>query len=696
MTYSPPSTHDAYSILSSRYQLSSCPPTLEEIDEETKKLINQVMPSTGAHPAWLCFREADTQPPITQESLAELDMPRIINNPKLRHDVNFDKELHFRPNLDGSKGKQKMAKADQYWRALEAEFVLYGQVQFGRAQSLENEAYWDRIMEASLKRLPSVFKAIQEILKTLVPDYDQKAVQERLDVDHIMQQIQNGVCDLIDLGNWLAKVLKNHCAPMRDSLVDGMQKEIRRGATENRAEKLVNGLRQLMTILEAMKLDVANHQIRHMRPLLIDDTINFQRRYNSHRIGLGKIDVDSAKTWLRREMDNLVTLNHNPTQLQALTSGMLRDLIYNPESSSSSSSRSSTPPTFYLDSDRLRTLRSDFHAQVYHSICREIMFQSSPISRINISAATSHAAASKLQRSLTSIVGATTLHRFPDKTENIAVEILRVMQRFLMPHDTTQHPFDSDLLYRIESRLRSTLHCGSDSFLECAEQLFSRLEPGLQRKVNDHRRFTAVDLQDMLAISTSGSSGTSSTSSSFSPSGATPTLISLSAIGAKLTPPGSSAPNNPFDSHSNPSDGQSTECFLDNETEEDLLRRLAHILVLHWQVWADLVYLSVEPTTLDHSPGRCETPASTPSSGVSPAGSRESLNGDGAVLSHAGSCTSLGFGGEREERSRLDERELFCGGQDGIWRSETEDEVDMSAADEDGDVEMSDRENSPQ
>ena len=43
------------------------------------------------------FRNASTHLPITPDSPAELDMPRTINNPKLRHNVNFDRELHFRP-----------------------------------------------------------------------------------------------------------------------------------------------------------------------------------------------------------------------------------------------------------------------------------------------------------------------------------------------------------------------------------------------------------------------------------------------------------------------------------------------------------------------------------------------------------------------------------------------------------------------
>lgn len=54
-------------------------------------------------------------PPITNLSLAELDIDAIINNSKLRHDVNFDRELHFRPNLDGERARQKVKAQDSCW-----------------------------------------------------------------------------------------------------------------------------------------------------------------------------------------------------------------------------------------------------------------------------------------------------------------------------------------------------------------------------------------------------------------------------------------------------------------------------------------------------------------------------------------------------------------------------------------------------
>ena len=38
------------------------------------------------------------EPPVTKKTLSELDVNKIVHNPKLRHDINFDPDLHFRPN----------------------------------------------------------------------------------------------------------------------------------------------------------------------------------------------------------------------------------------------------------------------------------------------------------------------------------------------------------------------------------------------------------------------------------------------------------------------------------------------------------------------------------------------------------------------------------------------------------------------
>ncbi|TEY74744.1 hypothetical protein BOTCAL_0070g00100 [Botryotinia calthae] len=48
----------------------------------------------------------------------ELDLNQIIQNPKLRHDVKFDPDLHFKPNLDGERGQRKNFKSDVFWKLL--------------------------------------------------------------------------------------------------------------------------------------------------------------------------------------------------------------------------------------------------------------------------------------------------------------------------------------------------------------------------------------------------------------------------------------------------------------------------------------------------------------------------------------------------------------------------------------------------
>jgi hypothetical protein len=163
------------------------------------------------------FRDASIQIPINPDSLAGLDIPRIVNNPKLRNDVNLDRDVHLRPNLGGVKGKHRTRLADDYWEALEAELYILDLVRRMKAQSEEKgrSRYRGALLRESRKRLPSIFEAVRDILTTLVPYHDQANIIKRLDIDLLVQQIDNGIYNLVDLANWLEKVLKSHGAPMR-------------------------------------------------------------------------------------------------------------------------------------------------------------------------------------------------------------------------------------------------------------------------------------------------------------------------------------------------------------------------------------------------------------------------------------------------------------------------------------------------
>jgi hypothetical protein len=194
------------------------------------------------------FTSATTEPPITKKSLGELDISSIINNSKLRHDVNFDRELHFRPNMDGPKGRAKREAHNGYWFAVTAELDLYRWM-------LEASVPVEVVRQCQ-KRIPTMFDTIKEILRNLVPERDQQAVDQHLDCSMVMQEIEKGVCDLVNIAQWLAKLLKRHCAPMRDDMVDRMVEKIQR---ENSAS-ISEGLCDLFGVLEAMKLVFALNQ----------------------------------------------------------------------------------------------------------------------------------------------------------------------------------------------------------------------------------------------------------------------------------------------------------------------------------------------------------------------------------------------------------------------------------------------------
>lgn len=198
------------------------------------------------------FRHAAELPPITKQSLSELDIDNIVKNIKLRHDVNFDRDLSFRPNNEGSKGHQKSRQSQQYWLALEAELHLYTRLFKGTPplRYVESSVYF----QCAQRRVPKMFKTIHEVLKSLVPERDHERVDEHLDVPMLMQEIERGVCDMVALVEWTARLLKEHCAPMRDGWVDEMVVFMRNGAATQDLGVIVQSLRKLLAMLETMKL----------------------------------------------------------------------------------------------------------------------------------------------------------------------------------------------------------------------------------------------------------------------------------------------------------------------------------------------------------------------------------------------------------------------------------------------------------
>lgn len=307
---------------------------------------------------------ARRHPPVTKKTLSELDLPCIMSNINLRMDANFDRDLHFKPDLDGEKGRRKRKEAADYWDSMASEIAIYAfqaaqpEPAEGSDSTSSPKASGKRTFEP---RLPGMFETLQEVLKTLVPERDHPSVMQNLEVSLLMQQVRKGVLDMVALAGWLAALVKTHCAPMRDEWADRMVEQITSGSQSQDPKEIVNGLQTLFAILEAMKLDVANHQIRTFRVLLIEDTVPFLTEYFEGKINHGGIQIETARQWYLSARDRALLEDEQKSPsssqpddmkpLDALFRGISDQLLqFNPPTA--------FPETFLFDSDRLWQLRS--------------------------------------------------------------------------------------------------------------------------------------------------------------------------------------------------------------------------------------------------------------------------------------------------------------------------------------------------
>ena len=203
---------------------------------------------------------AQVQPPITKATLSELDLERFSTDPQLRHDVYIDRGVSFRPMVNGLAAREKRQQADWYWDALVIEFALHitrRQLAVQRAGGFPcMTSPWLRLTNPDWApmRLPTMFEVIKEITKTLVPQLEWAMVDARLDVALLIQELEQGVCDVNGLIEWLGTLLLGSCSPMRDTLVEEMVSTVQEGVRTAHARVIVNGLRDLFGILEIMKL----------------------------------------------------------------------------------------------------------------------------------------------------------------------------------------------------------------------------------------------------------------------------------------------------------------------------------------------------------------------------------------------------------------------------------------------------------
>ena len=478
------------------------------------------------------LRDTAHRPPVTTETLQELDLQWIQNNVNLRVDVHYDHDLHFMP-VSGRRGEEKRLEARNYWHCLELELRIYQQSSNGECQICICQP---PTSTSFIPRLPSLFAELRKLLFILVPERERIEVDQTLDVDLLMQQIRNNALDIVRLSTWLSDLLTTHCAPVRDEWAEDMARKISDGARQADMASLVVGLEKLFSFCEAMKLDVANHQIRTFRTPLIEDGVSFQQDYFSTRIQNGKLDIRSSRNWFLSVDQKLLEQGElSVSGSDVLIAGLVELCVF-PDLH--------VPKTLKHDMTRIRQMQEECQDILHLRICLQVFDWSvyQLFGRDFNPSAMHQALKTGMKTRIMDLTdgeaGAeeSTIDLWQTNIESIAIEVTRALSAVARTANRVIPPGVQQVLCCEVNRRFKDKKAGHD--------LASQLGAGLRSQASSHaetfRRLPALRISEVQKQYQQDRQSRAS---------------------ARLMP-----------------------------DVEDISRRLAHIATIHWEVWGNLAY----------------------------------------------------------------------------------------------------------
>lgn len=471
--------------------------------------------------------------PVNKETMKELELGAIQNNTSLRIDLCFDDHLVFQP-IKGRKGEEKQRQARVFWESLSLELEADRHALQGDCIECAKEQSLGVVSDTHIpSRLAVFFTALRDLVEMLVPDKDKKEILKGLDVDDLVRKSRVGSLDAPEFSTWLAQLLMTHCAPLRDGMARQMNQQISDGARMNNMDLLVEGLETLLSLLEHMKLDVANHQVRSFKLLLIADTVPFLQDCFSKMCEDQQIDLKSSRKWFmdlqkREHCQKKSDFDNFLSGSVALCRFPLKWL----------------PTTFSYDKDRLACLRHEVLDLTQLRICMN-HFEQLALAQKGRRPTVVEAAniTDRFLRFISSDDATNESEAVDCHVEEIAAEIVRavsVMSTGVQPQTPEQVTCQVDVqqaIDELEDRLK--------------REQFSVMSEVIE-ELTERTAYHASQFQKLDTLQMSNAQRVWSTN-------------------------------------------RALKNFLPAPDMEDIARRLAHIIIIHWSVWVNLAYLEDQP-----------------------------------------------------------------------------------------------------
>lgn len=235
---------------------------------------------------------------------------------------------------------------------------------------------------------------------------------------------------------------------------------------------------------------MANHQIRSLRPLLIQDTVTFQQNYFLRRIAGGDISIGPAQVWYAnaREDESFGRVSDGDGQIATFFRSLCKLLLpFNPPES--------FPSTFKIDVDRLQQLRSDVRDTVNLKVCDKLF--SNLLSRNGYAGPPTTGLLNSVRSTCFSILedfeGET---RWANHSKNVALEITRLAHNVCGTKGLS-----ADLEYA-EDFLAKVIGSGLGCWSQMLKDTENNIWPSLIESVNAYQHLSPLDILNQVEAHT--------------------------------------------------------------------------------------------------------------------------------------------------------------------------------------------------
>lgn len=174
-----------------------------------------------------------------------------------------------------------------------------------RVKEIVHKAFWD-CLSVQLSEDPPTYdhaiKLVGEIKETLLsfllPGHTslRNQITEVLDLDLIKQEAENGALDISKLAEFIIGIMGTLCAPARDEEVRKL-KDIK---------EIVSLFRAIFSVLDLMKVDMANFAVSSIRPHLMQQSVEYERKKFQELLEKQPNSLDFVTQWLEEAADDLM------------------------------------------------------------------------------------------------------------------------------------------------------------------------------------------------------------------------------------------------------------------------------------------------------------------------------------------------------------------------------------------------------